>query len=175
MAWSYDFNEQTHLGDMTVVDSNTLERFIALFVGVEQQGKEEIVKFETREDIWLEIGDSENLHYELVKNKEINEELSINLLKVGLESMKVQIMSGSQVGYEVIVNGVYKNKYMSKILKRKDNGDMLMLTCGAKDQDIVVKIIEMKDNSSETIKVLFMYRFRDKEAEIKEQPDTDSV
>ena len=44
-----------------------------------------------REDTWADIGDSETLRYDLVKNRQIAEDLAINLSKMGNDCLNIEL------------------------------------------------------------------------------------
>lgn len=55
------------------------------------------MQFENKEDHWIEHGDSENIHYDLVKSKVLIENngisLSLNIAKIGHDSLKLILHS----------------------------------------------------------------------------------
>ena len=129
----------------------------------------EILNSDLREDTWADLGDDNVLRYDLIKDRQIGEDLCISLSKMGVDCMKLQLrnsfltplqseqtlphipLKDSVETVRFIINTRERNKFISKLirLKEQDVNRMLVLTCDLKDADITIKIIEM--NSSELI------------------------
>jgi hypothetical protein len=59
------------IGQLSVIDSGTAERFIGLLMCdiLDQSSTAQYVNVETREDSWADLGDTEALRYDLLKNR----------------------------------------------------------------------------------------------------------
>ena len=97
---------------------------------------------ETREDNWNDLGDSEALRYELLRNRQIGGEFNLTLAKIGVECLKIeianasymeeiQIQSQTKLGGDMftevnrnlvkfIINASKRDKYVCKLLRIKD-------------------------------------------------------
>ena len=84
------------IGQLSIMDLGTAERFIA-FIMADVLEPSSITRSSTpavqdvREDIWVEVGDSESLRYDLVKGRLIAEDLAINLTKIGTDCLNIEI------------------------------------------------------------------------------------
>lgn len=51
----------------------------------------EIVSQELREDNWGDLGDQEQLRYEILKGKQITGDLSMNISKLGIDYINIEL------------------------------------------------------------------------------------
>ncbi len=51
----------------------------------------EVVSQELREDNWGDLGDQEQLRYEILKGKQITGDLSMNISKLGIDCINIEL------------------------------------------------------------------------------------
>ena len=83
------------IGQLSIMDQGTAERFIA-FIMADVLEPESIASAppavqDAREDTWALVGDSETIHYDLVKNRQIADDLAINLSKMGNDCLNIEL------------------------------------------------------------------------------------
>ena len=86
------------IGQLSILDQGTSERFIALMMAdvLNQCTPAEIVSQELREDNWGDLGDQEQLRYEILKGKHITSDLCMNISKLGIDCINIELYNPKQ-------------------------------------------------------------------------------
>jgi hypothetical protein len=48
---------------------------------------------DVREDHWHDLGDQDALRYDLIKSRQVSEDLAVNLYKMGVDCLQIEIFN----------------------------------------------------------------------------------
>lgn len=79
------------------MDQGTAERFISLMMAdvLDHSNIAEIPPIieDVREDHWQDLGDQDALRYDLVKSRQVSDDLAVNLYKMGVDCLQIEIFN----------------------------------------------------------------------------------
>jgi hypothetical protein len=78
---------------LSILDQGTAERFIAVLMNevLDNSINAHVLLSDVRDDNWSDLGDLEALKYDLLKDRIIGEDLVVNLSKVGMECLNIEV------------------------------------------------------------------------------------
>jgi hypothetical protein len=78
---------------LSILDQGTAERFIAVLMNevLDNSINAHVQLSDVRDDNWSDLGDLEALKYDLLKDRIIGEDLVVNLSKVGIECLNIEV------------------------------------------------------------------------------------
>jgi hypothetical protein len=81
------------IGQLSILDQGTAERFIAVLMNevLDSSASAPLLQSDVRDDNWSDLGDLEGLNYDLLKDRAIGEDLIINLYKVGIDCLNIEV------------------------------------------------------------------------------------
>lgn len=81
------------IGQLSIMDQGTAERFLALIMNevIDQSSTAPCAQVELREDNWADLGDMEALRYDFVKNRQVGNDISVSLSKMGVDCIKIEV------------------------------------------------------------------------------------
>lgn len=81
------------IGQLSILDQGTAERFIAVLMNevLDNSSHVPVLQSDVRDDNWSDLGDLEALKYDLLKDRAIGDDLLINLSKVGIDCLNIEV------------------------------------------------------------------------------------
>jgi hypothetical protein len=64
---------------------------------IDGSSQAKIVQSDLREDSWADLGDNEILNYDLLKNKEVHEDIILNMSKIGVDLLSIEVKSKKHI------------------------------------------------------------------------------